>query len=157
MGDKRIDIDKQYVKLKLLSNDTMGTMHRDELERPDLYQRGLEEHGGLDISDEDLITNRDNQKYVLIRGRAGIGKSTLVQRLLWKWSTGDWASNFKAIFLINLRNVMQFEKKVDLTRLLCLYSVYTTGIAGVIIDNAWPDRNQSKIGFVIGEEWRYQL
>ena len=128
----------------------MGTMHRDELERPDLYQRGLEVHTGREISDEDLLSNTDNQMYILIRGRAGIGKSTLVQRLLWKWSSGDWGSKFKAIFLLNMRFVMLFEKKVDLAHLLCMYSVYTTGTAGTIITPEWLENNQGNIGFIIG-------
>ena len=50
---------------------------------------------GNDIEDEDLIKGEDFEKYILIRGRAGIGKSTLVQRLIWKWANGEWRTNYR--------------------------------------------------------------
>ena len=151
-GDRRIDIDKQYVRLKMLSHKSMKPMQRDGLERPDLYQRSLEKHRGRDISDEDLITNRDTHNFILIRGRAGIGKSTLIQRLLWKWSTGKWATQMKAIFLLNMRYLITHHRKMDLCQLLCLYSLYTTREDGVIIDSDWLEKNQQRLGIVIGRK-----
>ena len=153
-GYKRIDIDTQYVRLKLLSNTATRGIENSDAHRPDLYQRGLESHGGEDIKDEDLIHDNDTQTYILIRGRAGIGKSTLVQRLLWKWGNGEWATQFTAMFLINLRYLMTVKRKMNLSRLLCLYSVYTTHKAGVIIDSQWLEENHNKIGFVMGNTVR---
>ena len=149
--DKPIDLDTQYVRLKLLSQDNIQTMQRDALEQPDRYQFGLENHPGEDIQEEDLIKPGDFRKFVLIRGRAGIGKTTLLQRLLWKWATDEWASKFKALFLVNLRYVMTVKKKMDLRHLLNLYTVYTVG-KGFLIDAFWLEKNQSKIGIIIGNE-----
>ena len=147
--DKPIDLDTQYVSLKLLSQDNIQTMQRDALEQPDRYQFGLENHHGEDIQDEDLVKPGDFRKSVLIRGRAGIGKTTLLQRLSWKWATDEWACKFKALFLVNLRYLMTVKKKMDLRHLLSLYTVYTVG-KGFLIDACWLEKNQSKIGIIIG-------
>ena len=147
--DKKIDLDTQYVQLKLVSQKKIQTMHRDALERPDHYQLGLEKHGGKDIQDEELVKHNDFGKFVLIRGRAGIGKSTLLQRLSWKWATGAWARQFKALFLLNLRHLMTVKKKMDLRHLLSLYTVYIVG-KGFLIDACWLEKNQSNIGMIIG-------
>ena len=149
--DKAIDLDTQYVKLKLISSKEIGAMHRDKLERrPDLYQQGIESHEGQDICDEDLIDDKKTDNYVLIRGRAGIGKSTLLQRLMWKWATGEWATKFKVIFMLNLRYLV-LGKQMTLPRLLSLYSVYNTGNPDVIFTSDWLEENQSHVGFILGE------
>ena len=124
-------------------------MHRDALEQPDHYQLGLENHDGKDIQDEELVKQNEFGKFVLIRGRAGIGKTTLLQRLSWKWATDSWACQFKALFLVNLRYLMTVKKKMDLRHLLSLYTVYTVG-KGFLIDACWLEKNQSNIGMIIG-------
>ena len=143
--DKQIDLDTQYVRLKLLVNKTMAAMQRDKLERPDRYQHSLQKQEGSEIQDEDLI--KDSQKYILIRGRAGIGKSTLVQRLLWKWANGEWATKFVAIFMLNLRYLMIHNKPTDLSRLLSLYAVYKPKK----LDAKWLKKNEGRIGIVLGK------
>ena len=125
-------------------------MHLGKLERPDLYQQTLEGQGA-DIDDEDLVKVNETSKYILIRGRAGIGKSTLVQRLLWKWANDTWAPQFKAIFLLNLRHLMMINHTMDLPRLLCLYAMYNTSKAGVVIDAEWLEKNGDSVGIVLGE------
>ena len=149
--DRPIDLDTQYVRLKLLSNKSMGMMQRDALETPDHYQQGLEEHDGRDIQDEDLIKSQDFQKYVLVRGRAGIGKTTLVQRLLWRWANGEWATKFEALFLLNLRYLMTIDRQMDLSRLLSLYAVYNTSADGIAISSEWLQQNECKIGLIMGK------
>ena len=148
---KRIDIEKQYVGLKLLSQNQIGIMHRDALETPDHYQSKLEQHGGKDIKDEDLVKPGDHGKYILIRGRAGIGKTTLVQRLIWKWANGVWATQFKALFLLNLRYLMLVDKHMDLPHLLNMYPVYNTASSGVTLSMDWLEKNQDNIGLVLGK------
>ena len=151
-GDKEIDIETQYVRLKLLASETMGAIPRTWFEnRPDRYQRELENQDQTDISEADLLTHKDTHRYILIRGRAGIGKSTLLQRLLWKWANGDWATQFKALFLLNLRYLVTHDTKMNLAELVCLYSLYGTGAAGTVIDAEWLDKNQGKVGFVMGK------
>ena len=149
--DRTIDLDTQYVRLKLLSTKNMGIMHRDTLERPDLYQQELEKQGGKDIQDEDLIEVHDVGKYILVRGRAGIGKSTLVQRLIWKWANGEWATKFKLFVMLNLRHLMNIDKQMSLSYFLSLYGVYNTGDPEVIVDDKWLKENQCNIGLILGE------
>ena len=150
--DRRIDIDKQYVGLKLLSQNQIGLMQRDALETPDHYQSKLEKHGGKDIKDEDLVKPGDHGKYILIRGRAGIGKTTLVQRLIWKWANGVWATQFKALFLLNLRYLMLVNNHMDLPHLLNMYPVYNTASSGVTLSMDWLEKNQDNIGLVLGKK-----
>ena len=152
--DKVIDLDTQYVKLKLLSNSTMGMMHRDKLEqRPDIYKQGIEKHQGTDIRDEDLISEK-TEKFILVRGRAGIGKSTLLQRLVWQWANGVKSANhLKAMFLINLRHIMRVNTEMTLPRLLSLYSVYNTGSADVTVDYDWLNKNEKHIALILGNNY----
>ena len=147
--DRVIDLDTQYVRLKLLSNKTLGAMHRDRLERPDLYQEGLEKTDGMEIEDEDLVKGDQAQKYILIRGRAGIGKSTLLQSLLWKWANDDFAAKFKALFMLNLRYLITVRTKMNLSRLLSLYSVYST--KPLMVSEKWLTDNQGQIGIILGK------
>ena len=152
--DAVIDLDTQYVKLKLLPNETMGMMHRDKLEqRPDMYKHGIENHEGTDIRDEDLISEKA-EKFILVRGRAGIGKSTLLQRLVWQWANGVKSANhLKAIFLINLRYIMRVDTEMTLPRLLSLYSVYNTRNADVTVDYDWLKKNQEHIALILGNNF----
>ena len=150
--DKPIDLDTQYVRLKLLSDNTMGTMQRDALEHPDHYQVSLEEHRGTNIEDEDLVKKGEFQKYVLIRGRAGIGKSTLVQRLIWKWAKGEWACAFKVIFLLNLRSLITASRGMNLPHFLRHYPVYSLSKSNVL-DATWLKENQGKIGLIFGKNY----
>ena len=150
-GDKAIDLDTQYIKLKLLSNKKIEIMGMDRLERPDLYQRILEASDTSDIQDEDIIKPKDFQKYVLLRGRAGIGKSTLVQRLIWKWANGEWATKFKVMFLLNLRYLMTIKKPMDMAHLLSGYSMYHTGSGSRVISTEWLQENQGSIVLFLGE------
>ena len=149
--DKAIDFEKNYVKLKLLSTKEMKAMQRGDMERPDLYQRELGKLEGEDVQDEDLVKSEDIHKYVLVRGRAGIGKSTLLQRLCWKWANCEWATQFKVIFMINLRYLMNIERKMPLSRLLSLYTVYNTGDPNIIIEDKWLLENEANIGIILGK------
>ena len=147
---RRIDIDTQYVGLKL-SHNQIGLMQRDALETPDRYQSNLEQHSGKDIKDDDLVKPGDYGKYILISGRAGIGKTTLVQRLLWRWANGVWATQFKALFLLNLRCIMLVDNLMDLPHLLSIYPVYNTASSDVALSMEWLEKNQHNIGFILGE------
>ena len=147
---QRIDIDTQYVGLKLSQNE-IGMMQRDALETPHHYQSKLEKHGGKDIKDEELVKPGDYGKYILVCGGAGIGKTTLVQRCMWKWSNGVWATQFKALFLLNLRHIMMLKIEVDLPHLLSIYPVYNTYSCGVTLSKEWLKENEDTIGFIFGK------
>ena len=147
---RRIDIDKQYIGLKLSQNEK-GLLQRDALETPDHYQSKLEQHHGKDIKSEDLIKSGDCRKYILIRGRAGIGKTTLVQRLMWRWANGEWAPRFKALFLLNLRYLMLVDNHMDLPHLLSFYPVYNTASSVVALSMEWLEKNKHSIGFILGK------
>ena len=146
--DKKIDFNAQYIRLKLLPTDRLGAMHLNKCERPDQYQQELD--SAADFQDEDLIKGEDFQKYILIRGRAGIGKTTLVQRLLWKWANVEWATQYKAMFLLNMRFLMTQGREVNLSRMLSIYHVYNTGKADTI-DAEWLQNNEGNIGLILGE------
>ena len=91
---------------------------------PDRYQKTLQ-----DIDDtheyKDILTQIDTGSMILLRGRAGIGKTTLVQFLLYQWFRGDWASHFVCTFMLNLRILMRTTTKMTLTELLTTYGLYT--------------------------------
>ena len=149
--DQKINLDSQYVRLKLLSCQKVDIMNRDTLERPDRYEKHLKHTTGTDIQDEDLVKPSDFRNYILLRGRAGIGKTTLLQRIIWKWANGEWASKFQVMFLLNLRSLMNLPKPMSLAYLLSLHTVYNTGNPNVIIDNKWLQENQGRIAIAFGK------
>ena len=132
--DKRIDFDREYVRLDWSPETQAG----DTVARQD-------SHPGTNIED-DYLACRQGKEFVLIQGRAGIGKTTLIQRLMWRWANGDWATRFKALFLLNVRHLMTVNKDVDLPRLLSRYAVYKTAT----ISMEWLQDNQDNIGILIG-------
>jgi HEAT repeat protein len=53
---------------------------------------------------------RDIQK-VLVVGDAGMGKTTLSKKLAYRWSQGQWGQEFKAVYVLPVRNLQ--ESKYD--------------------------------------------
>ena len=152
-GDNCIDLGNQYVSRKLLLNETIDTQEGVELEPTS--QRVMPEKGRRVFQDEDLIRNRDLEKYIVIYGCGGIGKSTLLQRLFWKLANGKWATKFKAIFLINIHDLVTTTARVGLAKLLTLYAVYNDD-RDVSIDIEWLRDNQDKIAIFLGKKMYYQ-
>ena len=148
---KRIDFDTQYVMLRIMTQETWATVERDELERPDKYQQALQQSSGKDITDEDIIALGDVVKYILVRGRAGIGKSTLVQRLMWRWAHGEWGTQFKAIFLLSLRHLMAMATSMDFTHLLSRFAMHRVGQQQLTLHPEWLEENQRQVAFVLGK------
>ena len=67
---------------------------------------------------QDLFTPRNNkpQKRLLILGRAGIGKSTLCQKIAYDWACGKlWPGKFQWLFWISLRHLRssRYDPKKD--------------------------------------------
>ena len=140
------------MRLELATQKSIDEMHWTVLERPDHYQQDMEKEEGQEIQEEELMKGEDYEKYIAIRGRAGIGKSTLIQRLLLKWANGEWATRYKAMFMLNLRHLMKEDKQIELTKLLSHYAVYTTGDPDVVIDHDWLEENEHNISFILGEK-----
>ena len=104
-----------------------------------------------EIHEEDLIKTNDIGKYMLIHGCCGIGKTTLVKQLVWKWANYDWCRKFKVLFLLDISYLMTLEASPTLTNLLGLYSTYNPGSTQVTVDAEWLKENQDSIGIIIGE------
>ena len=66
----------------------------------------------------DKMTDKFAPKKVLIRGRAGVGKSTLVKHIASEWAAGGlWKDVFSHVFLITLREQPQ-DTKLTLRQML---------------------------------------
>ena len=63
-------------------------------------------------------TLKDSQvgvpKRVLLIGRAGIGKTTLCQKIAHQWANGTWAVEFEAVYLLPIRALNNYEGTLDL-------------------------------------------
>ena len=91
---------------------------------PDHYQKTLQDNDET-LEYKDILTETDTRSMILLRGRAGIGKTTLTQFLLYQWFRGNWASHFVCTFMLNLRLLMRTTKKMTLTELLTTHGLYT--------------------------------
>ena len=66
----------------------------------------------------DKMTDKVAPKKVLIRGKAGVGKSTLVKRIASQWAAGKlWKDVFNHVFVITLREQPQ-DMKLTLRQML---------------------------------------
>ena len=148
---RKVDFDTQYVRLKMLTKREMSTVERDELEQPDKYQSRLQHSHSEHITDEDIMAPGGAQKLVLIRGRAGIGKTTTVHCFMWKWAHGNLGRHFKVIFLLNLRVLMAVTTKLTLPNLLRRFPVFRVGQHGTALTAAWLRDNAHSIALVMGE------
>ena len=126
--DDKIDLEHQFVKIRVVTAndaaDELSLFEAQDYSLPDRYQKTLQ-----DIDDtheyKDILTQTDTGSMILLRGRAGIGKTTLVQFLLYQWFRGNWASHFVCTFMLNLRLLMRTTTKMTLTELLTTYGLYT--------------------------------
>ena len=150
--DKPLNLEQDYVKLKLLPQNSVHAVQEGLPHLPHRYLYELDKYRGQSIPLEKLIEDHEFGKYILICGRAGFGKSTLLQWLLWKWANGNWATKFKAIFMINLRYIMRIHEQIDLCDLLSQYTVYNGG-SSAPVDLVWLQENEGNIGIVIGKRY----
>ena len=66
----------------------------------------------------DKMDDRVAPKKLLIRGKAGVGKTTLVKRIASQWAAGNlWKNQFTYVFVITLRELLQ-DKTWTLSELL---------------------------------------
>ena len=125
--DEPINLDTQFVSLTL--NDMLQTDSGDTV-LPAQYQSNLEINEGKEVSINDILPINSSGSSILIKGRAGVGKSTLIQYLIRQWAKGTWESTKTCVFLLNLRKLVHVQRDVSFTELLGLYAEYVVGSPG---------------------------
>ena len=125
--DEPINLDTQFVSLTL--NDMLQTNSGDTV-LPAEYQRNLENNEGKEISINEILPINSSGSSILIKGCAGVGKSTLIQYLIRQWAKGKWESTKTCVFLLNLRNLVNEDKDVSFTELLGRHAEYVVESPG---------------------------
>ena len=125
--DPRIDLDKQYVSPKLIV----------------VTNKGQPLYTNQPVTEDDMLLS---EGITLVTGRAGVGKSTLIQHLNRQWARKRWASNYLAMFLLNLRNIAHLQRDMTVAQLLGMYAEYVPETPDAIQPTAeWLENNQEKI------------
>ena len=133
--DKRIDLDTQFVPLKLVdiskqenrptqSQNVPHYLRNEDSTILDYYQYNLEHIQAKDIDIKDILPEEAVGKSILITGRAGVGKSTLIQFLNRQWAKEKWGRSHTAVFLLNLRKLVHFQSQVNLSELFGFHAEY---------------------------------
>ena len=102
-------LDEVYVELRLQNYDTENLPetlnYRDIV---DMEERMQQSSVVLLQNLFDKMDGRVAPKKVLIRGKAGVGKTTLVRRIASQWAAGNlWKDRFSYVFVITLRELLQ--------------------------------------------------
>ena len=137
--DEPIDLDTQYVKLVLQDiSDEQVAFGEDIL--PAVYLRNLENQEGKEGLNVDEILPRPSRgTSTLLKGRAGVGKSTLTQNLNRLWAKHEWESSKTCVFLLNLRKLIHVKRDTTFTEMLGLYAEY-------VIET--PDQHQPSLQWI---------
>ena len=132
--DRPIDLDTQYVKLALQEKSNMEVPLGEDILPADYMQNleNVKDTDGLDI--DEILPKPSRGTSTLLKGRAGVGKSTLTQYLIRSWARGKWESSKTCVFLLNLRKLVHVDRDVTITELLGMYAEYVTDT---------PHQNQS--------------
>ena len=119
--DERISLQHQFVQLLMVDD----TIHKPPppTTTPDEYQEFLRNFTS-NATYKNILPSTSKGMMVLIRGRAGIGKTTLVQWLLHEWAHQRWAAEKSCAFMLNLRYLMVYDYKMSLRDLLTKCSLY---------------------------------
>ena len=88
-----------------------------EVDPVDMFENISEGHN------REISLRNDQPHCVLVKGPAGIGKTTLLLNLILKWKKGEmWNEKFDAVYLFQFRKLNQMlEKEVDVIDLLTGY------------------------------------
>ncbi|KAK2155045.1 hypothetical protein NP493_2117g00024 [Ridgeia piscesae] len=117
-NDKRSPLNEVYVDLRLQEYDTEvlpeTLLHRNVADMDKHMQRSPK------VLLSELFDKKQDKvpPYILLlRGKAGVGKSTLVKRIASEWAAGKlWANVFGHVFVVTLRDLL--EGKWTLSQLL---------------------------------------
>ena len=123
--DQRIDLDTQFVNLSI-SDFPNFWCPSDDHTLPAEYHQNFEHVESKNIDIDDILPEHSPGTSTLITGRAGVGKSTLIQYLIRQWAKGTWESTKTCVFLLNLRKLFHVpvDTYVSFTELLCCYAEY---------------------------------
>lgn len=141
--DNPIPIEKNYINLSILPGETYQKQLNEHINtreeiRTDNYELStrLYGHGSGIISLEDIIPRWDKEpsRCLLVLGTAGIGKSTLSDRLchIWAMENNSYLSqNYEWVFKIPLRNLtterypLNGHRIIDVIEQECLAPLFT--------------------------------
>ena len=136
--DKEVNFDANFIHLVFLNNSRRG--NTDDK-----------------FTIEDILTKKrtndpveeSGKKCIILKGRAGVGKTTLLQYLCRRWAKGKWGQQFAVIFLLKMRVVMMIkEKLITLTELLTNHSQFGSDKTML---SSWIPSNLDRIGIIIGK------
>ena len=119
--DEKISLQNQFVQLLLVDDADHASPAVDVT--PNEYQ-AYRRNTTSNAMYEDILPSTSKGMMVLLRGRAGIGKTTLVQWLLHEWAHERWASKKSCAFMLNLRYLMVYDYKMSLRDLFTKCSLY---------------------------------
>ena len=119
--DEKISLQHQFVQLLLVDDADHASIAADVT--PNEYQT-FRRNATSNAMYEDILPSTSKGMMVLLRGRAGIGKTTLVQWLLHEWAHQRWAAKKSCAFMLNLRYLMGHDYKMSLRDLLTKCSLY---------------------------------
>ncbi|XP_039598970.1 uncharacterized protein LOC120521401 isoform X2 [Polypterus senegalus] len=118
-----VGLETQYTELMVIKQDI-----KDELAKTDKIQERLEEEGATKICEriwtEQLFKRRPESKtppkIIVVSGVAGIGKTTMVQKIMSDWIRGTQYQRFVFVFLFKFRelNLLDNEPQMSLTALI---------------------------------------
>ena len=111
-SEEPVPLDEVYVELRLQKSES--EKFPETLSERDVIamERSMQENPVVKLPELfDKMTDRFALKKVLIRGKAGVGKSTLVKRIANEWAAGGlWKDVFNHVFVITLREQLQDTK-----------------------------------------------
>ena len=92
--------------------------------------------------------NGKTPQFVVLKGRAGVGKTTMLQYLSRLWAQNTWGQQFSVIVFLKMRVIMSIKEKLTLSELLNGYSFYKLRVK---LPKSWITCNQGRILVLIGE------
>ena len=152
--DDEIDFDKQYVQLQIVRDGTdkaYSSSHRGQLPHEyELYLKEIEV-GRRDVSVYEVLDGRTQEtQKVLTTGRAGVGKTTTLQRLAREWALDKWATGFTLLFLLQLRVLIHTTTQVRAIELLSLYGLFHIAEADIQCSlNSWLTNGANRVILLI--------
>ena len=98
-----VNVNEFAVKLRISETRPAAETFKDETRR---YFEHLKGMTGKDIAFSDLV-NHDN-RVILVRGIAGIGKSVLTKQLAFLWANNEIYTQFKLVIILECREINSF-------------------------------------------------
>lgn len=146
--DEKIDLDKHFIPLRLV--DEGKNIRADEDGMMDKYLSYLKRYDKLqNIEMDNLIAGLGDGGVIVIQGRAGVGKTTLIQKLAWDWAKEKWAQSYKALFIYNMRYISPKDKRLmTLAEFLEQYMLHRPGYLKSIISNGIKSQGEGMIIFM---------